>query len=126
LVVLAVIGCGGDKNVGQVSGTVTYQGKPLPIGTVSFLDSSNHALASSAINNGAYATPGKVPVGPIKAIVTTPSSSSGGRRPTVVRNNKRVEKIRVIPIPAKYGSADSSGLGYTVKPGANTYNIELE
>jgi hypothetical protein len=123
---LAVLGCGGNKNEGQVSGTVTYQGKPLPIGTISFLDSSNQALASSAINNGTYALPVKVPVGPVKAIVTTPGSSSGGRRPTVVRNNKRVEKITVIPIPGKYGSADQSGLTYTVKRGPNEYNIDLQ
>ena len=34
--------------------------------------------------------------------------------------------LTAFPIPAKYGSADQSGLTYTVKPGPNTYNIELQ
>ena len=121
LVILAVIGCGGNKNVGQVSGTVNYQGKPLPIGTVSFLDSSNQSLASSAINDGTYAIPVKVPAGPVKVIVTTPGRVSG-RLP----KNKSGESVTVISIPAKYGSADQSGLTYTVQPGPNEYNIELQ
>ena len=63
LVVLAVIGCA-KENEGAVSGTVMYQGKPLPMGTVSFLDSSNQWLASSPINKkGQYEIRGKVPVG---------------------------------------------------------------
>jgi hypothetical protein len=127
LVVLAIIGCGKHKNEGEVSGTVTYQGKPLPLGTISFMDSSNHWLASSPIHNGTYPiqtqVPLKLPVGPVKITLTTPGSSSGERLPNV--KNKRGEPISLNSIPAKYASADQSGLTYTVKPGANTYNIEL-
>jgi hypothetical protein len=121
LVVLAVVGCGGNTNVGQVSGTVTYQGQPLPFGTVSFLDSGNQPLASSAINDGTYAMPVKVPVGPVKVIVTTPGRVSG-RLP----KKKSGESITVISIPARYGKTDSSGLTYTVKPGPNEYKIDLQ
>jgi hypothetical protein len=123
LVLLAAIGCGGNQNEGEVSGTVTYQGKPLPIGTVSFLGSSNQGLASSAIYGGKYKMPVKVPVGLVKITVTTPRN-----RPKIVLkfNNPSGNPVSVIAIPAKYGSADQSGLTYTVKPGANTYNIELQ
>ena len=126
LVVLAVIGCA-NKNEGAVSGTVMYQGKPLPMGTVSFLDSSNQWLASAPINKGKYEIRGKVPVGPIKITVTTPGSSkAGGRPPNVRAKNKLGEPFpQVIPIPAKYSSADSSGLTYTVKPGENKFDIDL-
>jgi hypothetical protein len=128
LVLLAVIGCSANKNEGEISGAVTYQGQPLPQGSVSFFDSNNKYLASSAIVNGTYATsaPLKVPIGPVKITVTTPSSSSGGRRSKSVTKSKSGETISVISIPGKYGSADQSGLTYTVKPGANTYNIELQ
>jgi hypothetical protein len=122
---LAVLGCGENKNEGEVSGTVTYQGQPLPYGTVTFFDSSNKFLASSVISNGKYAI--KVPVlGPVKITVTTPDNSSGGRGSKGVARSKRGETITVIPIPAKYGNADQSGLTYTVKPGENTYNIDLQ
>jgi hypothetical protein len=126
LVLLAVIGCGGNKNEFEVSGTVRYQGQPLPTGTVSFLDSSNQWLASSAINDGTYAIRGKMPDGPVKITVTTLGSSSGGPHPFVLRKKKSREPLMVIPIPAKYGSADQSGLTYTVQPGANEYNIDLQ
>ena len=127
LVLLAVIGCGGNKNEFEVSGTVRYQGQPLPTGTVSFLDSSNQWLASSPITKGKYTIKGKVPVGPVKITVTTPGSSkTGGRPPNVKAKNKLGEPFpQVIPIPAKYSSADSSGLTYTVKPGENNFDIDL-
>jgi hypothetical protein len=125
LVVLAVIGCE-NKTVGEITGTVTYQGQPLPTGTVSFWDSNNQCLASAPLFEGKYTAPVKVPVGAVKITVTTPGNSSGSRRTNMVRKNKRGEKISVIPIPAKYGNAEQSGLTYTVKPGANTYNIELQ
>jgi hypothetical protein len=105
---------------------VTYQGQPLPTGTVSFLDSSNKWLASSAINKGNYALRSKVPTGPVKITVTTQGSRPGGRAPKSGITNKAGKPLVVIPIPAKYGSADQSGLTYTVKPGANEYNIELQ
>jgi hypothetical protein len=67
-----------------------------------------------------------VPIGPVKVTVTTPSSSSGGRRPKGVAKSKTGETITVISIPAKYGSADQSDLTYTVKPRPKTYNIKLQ
>jgi hypothetical protein len=127
LVVLALIGCA-SKNEGVVSGTVTYQGKALTMGTVSFLDSSNQWLASSRINKkGQYEIQSKVPAGPVKITVTTPGSSkAGGRGPNPGAKNKLGEPFpQVIPIPAKYSSADSSGLTYTVKPGENNFDIDL-
>jgi hypothetical protein len=128
LVLLAVLGCGEKTNEGEVSGTVTYQGQPLPQGTVTFFDSSNKYLASSAIVKGTYAisAPLKMPIGPVKVAVTTPSSSSGGRRSRGVAKSKSGERMTVISIPAKYGSADQSGLIYTVKPGSQEHNIQLE
>ena len=126
LVFLAVLGCGENKNEGEISGTVTYQGQPLPWGTVTFLDSSNKFLASSAISDGKYAI--KVPVlGPVKITVTTPANSSGGRGSKLVSKRTGGAPISsVISIPAKYGSADQSGLSYTVKPGRSEYNIDLQ
>jgi hypothetical protein len=129
LVLLAVLGCGGNKNVGQVSGTVTYQGNRLPIGSVSFLDSNNQWLTSAPIAKGWYVIPVKVPVGPVKIIVTTPGASSGEsgrRRSPVARKHKAGEPTSVISIPAKYGSADQSGLTYTVQPGSQKHHIDLQ
>src|SRR5690606_13548327 len=52
LVSIAVPGCGpdqqGDPNRAVVSGVVTYNGKPLPAGTISF-ESTDPPMASSAL-----------------------------------------------------------------------------
>src|SRR5262245_50664021 len=65
LVALVCIGC--VRPTGEISGTVTYRGKPLPSGTVTCLDVNNQALGSSAISQGSYSI-ARVPVGPVKII----------------------------------------------------------
>jgi hypothetical protein len=125
LVVLASCGCGGNKE-GKVSGTVTYQGQPLPYGNVTFVDSSNHLLASSVINKGNYAM-GKVPVGPVKITVTTPADPSKTIKKSSPEMQRKVaRRPNPIAIPAKYGNPDQAGLTYTVQPGKQEHNINLE
>jgi hypothetical protein len=138
-------GCGGGK--GEVSGTVTYQGKPVTIGTVTFLDANtNQALASSAIIRGKYAM-AKVPAGLVKVLVTVPPPPPpGGERIRLSLKKVKEEQkkkatlkdsapppdesggqpVPQFTIPAKYGSPDQSGLTYTVRPGAQQHDIELE
>lgn len=62
LVALVAVGCGGEERVRhQISGTVTYQGKPVEMGTIRFeADASvgNFAPACQApIKNGSFQTP---------------------------------------------------------------------
>lgn len=138
LVVLAESGCGAKK--GDVSGTVTYQGKPLPLGTVTFMDANNESLGSSPITQGKYAI-AKVPVGPVKVLVSTPPPLTGNApRHPLFKAKPRAESPKkakpgerlspdpssVTPIPEKYRSPDQSDLTYTVTPGENTFNIELQ
>jgi hypothetical protein len=138
LVVLAESGCGAKR--GDVSGTVTYQGKPLPLGTVTFMDAKNESLGSSPITQGKYAI-AKVPVGLVKVIVSTPPPLTGKDPPHPLfkakpraespKKAKRGERLTpdpgsVISIPDKYRSPDQSDLTYTVTPGENTFEIELK
>jgi hypothetical protein len=134
LAALLGTGCGGAKS--EVSGTVTYQGKPLPLGTVTFIGADNQAVGSSAITGGKYAM-AKLPAGPVKIIVTVPPYSEfPGRRGKHVSPEKQAPKDEEPPsppkrvprvvIPEKYGNPDESGLTYTVQPGPQEHNIELE
>jgi hypothetical protein len=134
-------GCG---TKGEVSGTVTYQGKPLPVGNVTFVDaSSNQALGSSTIDNGKYAI-SKVPAGPVKILVTTPppQTAAGSRPPSFMQ--KMIEKkaksqgmaapsdesggppTPQVTVPTKYGDPNQSGLTYTVQSGAQQHDIDLK
>jgi hypothetical protein len=120
---LFVVGCG--KRSAQVAGTVSYQGKSLPSGSVTFFNKDNQIVGSSTIANGKYKIPQTQP-GSVKITVTTP--------PTVNSNAKTGPKpaegmpvpVVSIAIPPKYGSPDQSGLSFEVKPGSQEYSIDLK
>jgi hypothetical protein len=138
VLLLALIGSGCSRPKSEVSGTVTYQGKPVPIGTVTFLDANNKAVGSSAIANGKYAMI-KAPEGPVKILVTTPPPPPGGAASVSAILKKGTLKGKTLPsdlpsepppvpiaVPAKYGIVDQTDLTYTVQPGAQEHAIELK
>jgi hypothetical protein len=133
-------GCGQKK--GDVSGTVTYQGRAVPVGTVTFLDAGNQAVGSSPISDGKYSL-SKVPVGPVKVIVTTPPLPTQpvwlppqARKPPprdremltdrTPPNDPAARREPPVVLPAKYATPDESGLSFTVKPGRQEHPIELD
>lgn len=61
------VGCGGGK--GTVSGTVTLDGQPLPVGNIAFLPSQGPG-ASGRIEDGKYSVKG-VPAGQVTVTVET-------------------------------------------------------
>src|SRR5262249_46832246 len=71
LALLAGPGCGKGKRA-TVSGTVTGpDGKPITVGTVSFIDAKNRTGTANIDNQGHY-TVTDAPVGEVKVIVTIP------------------------------------------------------
>jgi prepilin-type processing-associated H-X9-DG protein len=86
---------------GTVTGRVTYQGQPVPGGTIIFY-TGGPEVAAKIEADGTY-TLADVPV---------------GYAGVAVRTNNKV-------VPQKYGNVTSSGLGYTVKGGKQTYDINL-
>lgn len=107
LAALAFPACGSGK--GNVSGVVTYRGKPLTYGTVVFVGSDDIPVRALIDNDGHYQAT-KVPVGDAKIAVQTPPSPS---EPAAA-------------IPQKYLNAETSDLTYTVSSGSQTHNIELK
>jgi hypothetical protein len=88
-----------DEKTGSVQGMVTFKGKPVPDGKVTFyLD--NGQFVGSKIKNGEYKVE-HVPVGV-----------------------KRVT-IEGAGIPAKYASEDVSGLSFESKARDNNFDISL-
>jgi hypothetical protein len=54
-VVMCLAGCGGGEKTYKVSGTVTFDGKPVESGTISFESAAGGAgVASSGITGGKY------------------------------------------------------------------------
>jgi hypothetical protein len=126
LVALTATGCGGR---GDVSGKVTYKGKPLVWGTVQFEGSDNLVKQGNINSDGTYSVRG-VAAGEARAAVSSinPKSSDfqlrrGERGP---RTTPRPEVKGWFPIPEKYDTPFKSGLTYTVKSGQNTIDIDLK
>ncbi len=112
LLALLAGGCGGEA-VGTISGTVTFEGQPLPEGLVSFVTDKGQVV-TGRVHEGAYVVKG-VPVGPAKVTVRQIEDPFARRPPS----------SQVNEIPLRYRSADDSGLTHTVVSGSQTRDLEL-
>ena len=122
-------GCG--ESVGNVSGHVTYQGKPLPVGKIAFFCEGGDKPYDRAIRDGIYSI-ARVPLGDagiaIITFPTTPVSGPGGlKSPESFTDIASLPSGRYVPIPAKYHSVITSGLKITVKQGDNPpFDFDLQ
>jgi len=83
----AVLGCGPDPNLGQVSGVVTYKGEPVAGATVSFLPVSDEGILAVGTTDadGRY-----VLVAPVQAKGVSKGAFAG-------KYNVTVRKLEVTP-----------------------------
>ncbi|MDZ7616321.1 MAG: hypothetical protein U1E05_04910 [Patescibacteria group bacterium] len=126
---LGVLGCGqaGNKTY-PVTGTVRYQGKPLPLGIVMFVPNAGPSSKPAAIDpQGRYrveAAAGDYRV----AIVAVPPREGGRPDPTREGGFDYTGVPEAKPlIPAKYSRHATSGITVTVEPGGKAeLDIHLE
>jgi hypothetical protein len=117
-----------------VSGIVTYDGRPLPSGTVLFHGENGrveHALISP---DGAY-TIAEAPQGAVRITVHPHASAplafpTRGKPPPQATENlpsagteKRDGKF--VDVPSRYRDPDSSGLTFEVRAGSQKHDIDL-
>jgi len=133
---VGLAGCGGDElkppPLFPVSGTVTYQGKPVPGATVVFIpegkvkakdparlrpfgtadEQGNYSIAWSEEHEGAATGKYKVGISAVEAV-----NDEEGDSQTKPAN----------AIPDKYGNPSTSGLTATVtEDGENVFNFDLK
>jgi hypothetical protein len=147
LALSALILVAGCTSHGSVSGKVSYKGKTLPAGLVTFIPEAGkgHPFNAEIQEDGSY-TVNKVPTGPVKILVKTteppkPPARTGpggvgihmgppeGALPEGVKNplaDLKAEAAKYVKIPPKYADAEQSDLTYTVTSGAQNYDIELK
>jgi hypothetical protein len=129
LLALVLAGCAGGERTGTVEGKVTYEGKPIPKGAVKF----SYAVAGGTkemanektgpIMDGKYKVE-DVPAGPVTIMVMTTDLPD-----MWLKKDERGNPIPspdYMPIPGKYSFKEKSGLTYEVKPGPQTYDIDLK
>ena len=148
---VALSGCG--KNTATVTGTVKYQGEPLPSGTILFYGSDGQPVVGG-IEDGKYkvddAPVGKVRIAiQVQDIAASPigggrggpggPGGAGGAAPgaDAMANgppgqDEHMKKPmpgsgrKVVQIPKEYQSPDTSNKEATLKKGKNTVNVALD
>lgn len=107
---------------GTVQGKITVNGTPLTAGLITFhSEVGNHDAFSAPVKDGRYET-GAIPAGPCKVTVIHSSvakPAAGGS------DLGRARTAGAVEVPEKYGRADTSGLTFTIKLGANTFDRDL-
>ncbi len=90
----------------MVSGKVTFNGQPLPLGTIIFKseNDANYRIPTM-ISNGEYSTK-RAPIGKCKVAIETESLTLGNSKDYV-------------PIPKHYGSFEDSGFSADLVAGEN-------
>jgi hypothetical protein len=121
----------GSQAKGTVSGKVTYQGKPLPSGFVTFVPEKGAPVYSEIQSDGSYRVD-QVPIGLVrigiqpKSAQNTLASSAMPRNPQDVTKLKAAMTATETQIPSQYANPNSSGLTYTVTKGLQQYDIVLK
>jgi hypothetical protein len=154
LSILFIAGCTSRRGEeqGEVSGKVTYNGKPLPGGRISFYGAKGYNGEGIISPQGEYSL--HAPLGEVQIRVDNtilrPNSEEeqekakrfGKGKANLVKlkpwqqkegGDKKTEEMttshgvtgRYVPIPKRYINPNTSGLKYTVKPGSQTFDIEL-
>jgi hypothetical protein len=134
-------GCGSDDGLGKrypVSGTVTYNGKPLPKGSITFVpnDTKTSRAANGNIVEGAYtlttqspddgALPGQYKVTVTAVEVDLSKASATAKKSGMMINQADIAKAkRTSLLPSKYMVPETSGLTATVKEETNRIDFTL-
>ena len=109
-------GCGGpvkpaDRAV--AAGTVTYEGAPLPAGTIGFQAADGYTKTSAMIKDGQFQTD-RAPLGELTVTVDTASVKMGN-------------PSAYVAIPERYLDPETSGFTATItEEGATDLNFALE
>jgi hypothetical protein len=139
LLLVVCAGCSSSTQ-GTISGKVTYQGKPVPAGTVVFVPQVQGGSFVAHIRDGQYKVE-NCPVGPVKIAVSTPANSAPMKG--MISKMKPPAEIQeklghgtssegaasndapTVSIPARFQDPEKSGLSYTVKGGSQVHDIDL-
>ena len=126
LVCVPLTGCG--AGTAEVTGTVRYNGKPLPSGTVQFLGSDGVPHSAPIQADGTYTV--RVPVGPTKVIVSCVDETRLNQ--FTARSADRNGRATPAPpaggfslIPQRYADWDASGLAVRVERGRTVQDFAL-
>jgi len=116
IALMATIGCGPNRAARPdraiVTGTVTYQGKPVPGGIITFTGANGDTEGGMLRENGAFYVE-NAPVGENKVTVDP-------------EQIKPELGSRYVKLPEKYLNPDTTDLTFKVEAGSNAAEFRLE
>jgi hypothetical protein len=120
-VVMLATGCSHGPSMGEVTGTITVDGTPAKIGSISFFPmDGKSSTAGAAVKEGKYTA--KVPVGKVKVEIRV--SKIVGEKKLYDTPDSPVQPIMQEVLPPKYN--DRTELELDVQPGKNEKNYDLK
>jgi len=130
LVLAAVVGCGGGTST--VSGTVTFNGKPVEYGTISFRPTGSQGQVFAAeINNGEYSATGaqpgerKVEIHGLKKF-DSPASQEDALRLANQAKKSGLTGANELVNPTDYIPADAEGNFKVIEIGSGDQTINFD
>jgi hypothetical protein len=136
LAILGMTGCG--KGQGVVTGTVTFQDRPLVVGSVVILASDGIPRNAHILPGGSYTLP-DVPCGDARLAVHSPDPAQmaelleaekikikKGLSQSLERKLPVIDRAKWFPIPPAYSDFEKSGLEFRVEEGNNSFDIRLK
>ena len=121
---LPLLGCGPD--VIEVSGKVTFKGRPLSSGSVIFVGQDGQPKVSAIAKDGSYLIK-NAPIGPVKIGVASHLTVPPGLNPLGKATSPGGHpKDDTEKIPERYKLPENSGLTCPVERGSHTFNIDLK
>jgi len=110
---------------------VTYKTKPLTSGEVHFIGQSDTKPRSALIGPEGKYEINNAPLGEVRIAVVSIKSAGPPAGPSVGGKGKKADRDggpaeRQSAIPTKYKDPKTSGLTFTVVPGAQAFDIELK
>ncbi|UUO07595.1 hypothetical protein M4951_04635 [Blastopirellula sp. J2-11] len=106
--------------VGVVQGRVTYEGKPVTNGDITFYSGELGSGISEALDaDGNYVTQTPIRTGSYTVTILPPS------QPPPEDPRQLIVRVVSKDIPAKYRDPNKSGLKFEVREGDNSFDIEM-
>lgn len=131
LLLVLCAGCGRSDRLptAYVNGTVTFEGAPVPTGSLLFVPEGGGPAAQGNISKdgsytlGTYTTSDGAILGRFQVMITAFAQPKGGSGLPEDMMNSNTESLSLIP--EIYGDLEKSGLTATVDGGSNTIDFNL-
>jgi len=123
LLTLALLNSGCGPQFATVNGKITFQGKPIPFGTITFTDRQGKT-ASGVIENGEYQLE-RVPTGRVVVTVVALPQPPPVVCPTSPPKETSPHPISPPPVPERYGDVQKTPLSVVIDSAVREYNADL-